>query len=799
MIMEPVQAAIWHCLNNYSYGDAIFLAERLRAEVESDETLFLLATCYYRSGKPAQAYNILKDKGPVSAQCKYLLARCCLDLQKNAEAEAVLTGGDATRTRSLDEITAEFGNLSCFALSVIGRVCCASERTVRGVEAYKRALKLNPLLWQSYEQLCRHGEKPEPNKIFSMNHLDNLGHITGTQNPFVSTSPAEFGLENNLNIQTPIQIENILTSNKIECSGIRPFSPDDSPMLPLRSAKTSGFRKAFSGSSVSPLTPSFGVMPLVDWSPQDVYPSPLPVFFATNSTLTDANEQKTLAKRQLISRKETPLQQSKTTVFSQSCNTSHVLTTPSATPVPGPLNNTAQNVRRSSRLFTNSYSVKENNKSPNRNKFATPKSPSRKTKSSRLAKANLNKTNFQDLNERNRLGVVGERPESIVGDNSNSQMNCATMTQQYLGMQKQSIEGLLTLLREVGTAYLHLSQFQCRKAIECLSSLPSQQYNTGWVLGLLGRAYLELTDYQKAVHYFSQVREKEAHRMEGMELYSTALWHLQREAALSALAQDLISLDRHSPHAWCAAGNCFSLHKEHDTAIKFMHRAVQVDPNFAYAYTLLGHEYVVTEELEKAMSCYRNAVRIDSRHYIAWFGIGTIYSKQERFQLAEVHFKRALAINPHNSVVMCHIGVVQNAQQKTDQALQTLDAAIAADPSNPLCKFHRASIFFAVGRLKEALQELEELKEIVPSESLVYYLTGKVHKKLGNTHLALMHFSWATDLDPKGANSQIKDAIDPSISRSHTEDSDFVQVFPPAESSQEMNSLQLQDSDDSLL
>lgn len=40
-----------------------------------------------------------------------------------------------------------------------------------------------------------------------------------------------------------------------------------------------------------------------------------------------------------------------------------------------------------------------------------------------------------------------------------------------------------------------------------------------------------------------------------------------------------------------------------------------------------------------------------------------------------------------------------------------------------------------------------------------------MHKKLGNSHLSLMHFSWATDLDPKGANSQIKDAIDPAISR----------------------------------
>lgn len=62
-----------------------------------------------------------------------------------------------------------------------------------------------------------------------------------------------------------------------------------------------------------------------------------------------------------------------------------------------------------------------------------------------------------------------------------------------------------------------------------------------------------------------------------MELYSTSLWHLQKEAALSALAQDLVALDRNCPAAWCAAGNCFSLQKEHDTAIKFLHRAVQVN------------------------------------------------------------------------------------------------------------------------------------------------------------------------------------------------------------------------------
>lgn len=57
---------------------------------------------------------------------------------------------------------------------------------------------------------------------------------------------------------------------------------------------------------------------------------------------------------------------------------------------------------------------------------------------------------------------------------------------------------------------------------------------------------------------------------------------------------------------------------------------------------------------------------------------------------------------------------------------------------------------------------------MVPDE--LFFLFVKVHKKLGNTHLALMHFSWATDLDPKGANSQIKEAIDPAMSRSQAEE-----------------------------
>lgn len=72
-------------------------------------------------------------------------------------------------------------------------------------------------------------------------------------------------------------------------------------------------------------------------------------------------------------------------------------------------------------------------------------------------------------------------------------------------------------------------------------------------------------------------------------------------------------------------------------------------------------------------------------------------------------------------------------------------------------------IFPASGSGGPAVAEI--LVDLWPYWSLVVYLCDlsspqQVYKKLGQTHLALMNFSWAMDLDPKGANNQIKEAID---------------------------------------
>ena len=84
-----------------------------------------------------------------------------------------------------------------------------------------------------------------------------------------------------------------------------------------------------------------------------------------------------------------------------------------------------------------------------------------------------------------------------------------------------------------------------------------------------------------------------------MEVHSTILWHLKKEVALCHLAKRAVELDRTSVYACCVVGNCFSLQKEHDTALKFFQRAIQLQPDFAYAYTLSGHEYSANDDFEK--------------------------------------------------------------------------------------------------------------------------------------------------------------------------------------------------------
>ena len=323
----------------------------------------------------------------------------------------------------------------------------------------------------------------------------------------------------------------------------------------------------------------------------------------------------------------------------------------------------------------------------------------------------------------------------------------------------EKVNSILQLLSVYGTAYQRICNYQCREALQLLQRLPPRQQMTGWVLHQQGRAYLEMNDFNSAQRCLELMQVKDPGRIRGLELLSTVYWQLKNEFALAHLSQHVVDMDRLAPEAWCVVGNCFSLQKDHESALVFFRRSLQLNNDFTYTHTLSGYEHMANEDFEKAIACFRQAIRTDARHYNAWYGLGAIAHRQEKFDVAEYHFEKAVSINPSSSVLRCNLGIAQHANGKSYQALDTLAGAFQLDPRNPQARFQRATIYTSLNRPEEALAELEKVRDVAPREATIYFAMGKVLKRLGRPEEAMKCFLIAMDLDPKD-NQMIKSAMD---------------------------------------
>ncbi|CAD7936431.1 unnamed protein product [Amoebophrya sp. A25] len=349
-----------------------------------------------------------------------------------------------------------------------------------------------------------------------------------------------------------------------------------------------------------------------------------------------------------------------------------------------------------------------------------------------------------------------------------------------------STSTLSNILQTFAKALQASCDFDTQRTVQALESLPPRHHETAYSLDIAARAFLDQGDYRKAEQLYKRVRSLDPRRVDGLERYSTCLWHLRKELEGGHLAHECLAWGvRRRPEVWCVVGNACSQQKETDLALKFFQRAIQVDPNFCYAYTLCGHEYVANEKIDKAIPMYEKALALDPMHYNAWWALGNIYYRQEEYQNARFHFTKAFEINGRNSVLGCYVGMVMDTLNNSILALDYFERAArigdgggssgggagagvgaassscssSAGPSsgtssstssteqNAMVLFQKACVLMSLERYADALADLERVRNLAPKEACVYFQLGKVHDKLGNTKQAFLCFHVAMDLN----------------------------------------------------
>ncbi|KAI6166981.1 TPR-like protein [Pisolithus thermaeus] len=270
-----------------------------------------------------------------------------------------------------------------------------------------------------------------------------------------------------------------------------------------------------------------------------------------------------------------------------------------------------------------------------------------------------------------------------------------------------------------------LSVYDCYTCLAEIGQMPPVHQQSSWVLAMAGRAYYERLEYASAERAFRAARDLEPYRLDDMEVYSTLLWHLQRNVHLSYLAQELMNIDACSPQAWIASGNLFSLQKERSQALTYV---------------------------DKAISFFQRALRADPRHYNAWYGLGTCYLRMSKIRLAEYHYRKALEIHPRNAVLLGCVGMTVERRDDKAAAHSLFDQAVRVAPDNALVRYRRAKILISMKRYKDAAEDLHKLRDSSPEESNVVFQLAKVYRLMGDEVKSAQWLAIARDMSPKSVN-----------------------------------------------
>ncbi|KAF4591623.1 Tetratricopeptide-like helical [Ophiocordyceps camponoti-floridani] len=793
-----LRQVIYYHLDSASYENALFFAERLVAQdSKSPDAVYLCALSHLRLGDARSAYDVSKTTAfrGIHLGCSWVFAQACLVLERCKDGIAVLEKSRCSWTQKCS--VGKHSAMTRAPTPDVATVLCLLGKLYRGygdgnkaVNCFEDSLKRNPFMWDAFTALCDMGINVRVPNIFRLNDVLAQSFELGPNPDNGSTNPPDpppkrplngrgvaadlainpfHGGFSNAGMSTPIMERAVETGGDDFMSKIHTAK--------LRLAASANTHTVMDGVETTTVTP-LAEPSRPAYSAQE--PPQAPARRTRNAQALDHGAEAPprmnyrLGATKRTMRSQDRGQEQLPDLMSDSSNGPAVglrsgsLTaadrkrTLSGHPVARSANLEEPATRRSARLNMFKPSTKANAGAATIGASAVRELKKTRPTVSRIMRPGSSggsivgrvvSGNRKPLED----AVEGEQQADVLSRSKEVVPPVPTMPD--AAKMEEALRWTLDLIKRLGNAYYLLSQFQSQEALQALSALPAVHQGSSWVLALMGRAYFEQASYAESDKVFRRMRALAPSRLQDLELYSTVLWHLKRETDLSFLAHELIDSAWHSPQAWCALGNAWSLARDPEQALKCFKRATQLDSKFAYAFTLQGHEHMVNEEYDKALTAFRQAIAVDRRHYNAYYGIGRVQERFGAYDKAYEHFHAAQVINPNNAILICCMGTALEKQKQMVQALSAYTRAADLAPRAAQTRYKKARALLTVGQMEAAKRELMVLKDLAPEEATVHFLLATLYKKTNERQLSVRHYTIALSLDPKAA-PKIKEAIE---------------------------------------
>ncbi|MFW9910065.1 MAG: tetratricopeptide repeat protein [Candidatus Thorarchaeota archaeon] len=131
-----------------------------------------------------------------------------------------------------------------------------------------------------------------------------------------------------------------------------------------------------------------------------------------------------------------------------------------------------------------------------------------------------------------------------------------------------------------------------------------------------------------------------------------------------------------------------------EDAMKYLIRAVKIDPKNPTAWSHLAESLLLLERYERAEKYFRKAIELKPDNPNYWHRLGIALDKLKRREEAIYAISKSLELNPMQDSPWISLGLVYLRQKNTEKAIESFQKALVLNPQNSL-----------------ALKQLEEAKD----------------------------------------------------------------------------------------
>ena len=210
--------------------------------------------------------------------------------------------------------------------------------------------------------------------------------------------------------------------------------------------------------------------------------------------------------------------------------------------------------------------------------------------------------------------------------------------------------------------------------------------------------------------------------------------------------EQILSIQENNFDALQLLGALFAQVKKYPQAIKFLSKAIIVDPNHAGCFSNLGISFQKLRRLEEALSSYDKAISLQADYAEAYSNRGAVLQELKRFDEALSSYDKAISIKGDYAEAFNSRGTVLEELKCLEEALSSYHKAISINKDYTEAYYNRGNVLHKLKRLEEALSSYDKAISLHEDYAEAYSNRGLVLQDLKRLEEALSSYDKAISL-----------------------------------------------------